>query len=973
VNSASYPAQLEARSSRLSRRLLLTLLALAPAAWADIYTLPGNATWTCPANVFSVQVEAWGAGGGGGGCADNFTCAGGGAGGCYVRYTVTVTPGTVYNLTVGAGGAAGGTTTSTDNGGNGGASYFGNTTAGNPAGALVLALGGGGGYATNTAGSEFDRTAGAAGGTAITTGNLPSSGATANTAGTSGGTSAATNGVGSGTSGAGGAGAGAINGLGAGGAAVTCAGSSLAGVSGTAPGGGGSGAANYTATRFGGAGGAGQVALTYPHIPGLTYYGRSNYVGYIAGDMPVIFSAPHGGWLTPAEIPDRTNCTTCSGWDFTTVTDENTADVAAALQIVFRSYFGHCPHVIICNLQRTKIDCNRDVAEGAENNAYAVQAWNEFHDFINTASSTILANAGKGLYVDLHGEGHPIERLELGYLLTGSQLTNTDATLDSSFYEDQSSIRAVSHRLPLSGSFSELLRGPDSFGGLMYAQGYPSVPSPLMPSPGNGTNPIVYPGDQNPYFNGGYNTVVHGSMNGGAIDGIQLEANYDGVRDTPNDITNYAAAITQTVDAFFTNYYDFDLRLSAPCVWAVGAGNWADANNWGGTLPVSGNYLDFAGPGGAANHNLKALATGNGVIYSITFDASATGSYSLYGNPMTLTAGIMNQSSFTQTLSNAVTMTAAQTIAASSGALVFAGGIITGGNQLTLAGGAGLTFNGVISGGGSLVLSGTGTSVLAAANTFMGGVTVNRGVLLANNSSGGSGTGSGAVIVNANATLGGSGTIAGPVSVSGSISPGPGAGQLTLGNGLDLSGGGTYAWELAANNTNLPGLNYSVLAVTGGNLVLGGASTLAIAFTGSATPPDANSAFWQAAHSWKVVSLSGTAANPGQSNFSSLANATFAAGAFSTWVDASGNVALVFLPAAAPAPQIESAAAAAGGDFVLTFTTVANRLYVLEFTPDLQNSNWVSLATNQAPGGFLTLTNVMGAGSRGFYRIRVWP
>ena len=45
-------------------------------------------------------------------------------------------------------------------------------------------------------------------------------------------------------------------------------------------------------------------AQTY--VAGQTYFGRNNYIEYRAGNMPLIVSAPHGGTLTPAELPDRT-------------------------------------------------------------------------------------------------------------------------------------------------------------------------------------------------------------------------------------------------------------------------------------------------------------------------------------------------------------------------------------------------------------------------------------------------------------------------------------------------------------------------------------------------------------------------------------------------------------------------------------------------------------------------------------------
>ena len=240
------------------------------------YTTTGNGTWTCPAGVTSVTVECWGGGGSGGGLTYNASTSicvsgGGGAGGSYVKYTVSVTPGNVYNFTVGVGAAA-----ATGAGGAGGSTYFGNTTAGVSTGASILATGGAGG-ATETGVGTYGGTGnnvgnifigGAAGGVGSTTGNIPSSGATINSAGTSGNAStggsqsSAGAGVagGAGYSGAGGAGAGSG---GAGGAQVNNSGSSTAGNAGTAPGGGGSGASISKSSKSGGAGGNGQIKLTW--------------------------------------------------------------------------------------------------------------------------------------------------------------------------------------------------------------------------------------------------------------------------------------------------------------------------------------------------------------------------------------------------------------------------------------------------------------------------------------------------------------------------------------------------------------------------------------------------------------------------------------------------------------------------------------------------------------------------------------
>ena len=69
-----------------------------------------SSTWTCPTGVTSIQVECWGAGGAGGSAAAASTSnrsGGGGGAGSYVKKTITVSPGTTYNVIVGQGGYKG--------------------------------------------------------------------------------------------------------------------------------------------------------------------------------------------------------------------------------------------------------------------------------------------------------------------------------------------------------------------------------------------------------------------------------------------------------------------------------------------------------------------------------------------------------------------------------------------------------------------------------------------------------------------------------------------------------------------------------------------------------------------------------------------------------------------------------------------------------------------------------------------------
>ena len=278
-----------------------------------------------------------------------------------------------------------------------------------------------------------------------------------------------------------------------------------------------------------------QLAFSQPYEPGGSYFGRNNYVEYLPGNLPLIFSAPHGGDLTPGEIPDRTYGAT--------VTDGGTREIVLAIREHMFAATGRYPHVVISHLKRTKLDPNREIVEAAQRDIWAETAWTEYHTFIEIAADSVVSQFEQGVYVDMHGHGHAIARLELGYLVQGFQLQNSDEYLNNPDVVNFSSIRTLAASSML--SFAELLRGSSSLGSLFEARGFPAVPSETQPDPGSG----------NPFFAGGYSTRRHGSLEGGSIDGVQIEANGPGVRDTDASRTRFAEAMTPVFDDFFRLHY----------------------------------------------------------------------------------------------------------------------------------------------------------------------------------------------------------------------------------------------------------------------------------------------------------------------------------------------------------------------------------------------------------------------------------
>ncbi len=142
---------------------------------------------------------------------------------------------------------------------------------------------------------------------------------------------------------------------------------------------------------------------------------------------------------------------------------------------------------------------------------------------------------GRALYLDIHGHGHEEQRVELGYLLNGAALRQDDDVLNSDDTIDSTSIRTLFRDNEAEMTFVELLRGPKSYGAMLEARGFPSVPSASQPAP----EPDWA------FFSGGYNTRRWGSRDGSDMSGIQIEGNQD-ARFDPATRLDFAYALVES-------------------------------------------------------------------------------------------------------------------------------------------------------------------------------------------------------------------------------------------------------------------------------------------------------------------------------------------------------------------------------------------------------------------------------------------
>ena len=195
--------------------------------------------------------------------------------------------------------------------------------------------------------------------------------------------------------------------------------------------------------------------------------------------------------------------------------------------------------MIVNNLARKKLDPNVEPVDPVARDAFDL-----YHAYIEAARIAMEVDHGAGLVLDIQGHQLDHPSVQLGYGLEEGDLALSDAKLDQDGLETKSSIRQLSLNSTL--EFSELLRGNESYGGLLEKHGLSSLPSPTEPSASVTT-----------YIETDRTVTDHGSEIHGMVDAIQVAfpvSSIDGVA-----LEETSETFANTTADFLEKHYDFEV------------------------------------------------------------------------------------------------------------------------------------------------------------------------------------------------------------------------------------------------------------------------------------------------------------------------------------------------------------------------------------------------------------------------------
>lgn len=272
--------------------------------------------------------------------------------------------------------------------------------------------------------------------------------------------------------------------------------------------------------------------------------------------------------------------------------------------------------------------------------------------------------------------------------------------------------------------------------------------------------------------------------------------------------------------------------ITATFTWDGGGAdnNVTTAQNWvGDTVPAANSDIIWAGTT-RLNVNVDIGGPANTWTYNNT-----AGAFVIGGAAFTIANGITNNSTNTQTINNAITLTLAQTWSAASGNLVFGGNIANGGFLLTIGGASNTSASGIISGTGGVTKIGAGRLTLSGANSYTGATTVSAGVLNVQNA-----TGLGTTAAGTTVTSGAALQLQGGIVVGNEALTLDGTGISSDGALRNISGNNSWAGLITINSTTRINSDSGTLTldVASGNAITGSDDSLQFGGAGNVTIND---------------------------------------------------------------------------------------------------------------------------------------
>ncbi len=201
------------------------------------------------------------------------------------------------------------------------------------------------------------------------------------------------------------------------------------------------------------------------------------------GDLPIILSAPHGGRISPPDVPQRDGAGISQ---FATVRDGNTDRLAFEVADYLQLELGKDVFLVVAQIDRACVDMNRPADESYEVGK-AKRYYDAYHNALRTACDEVRATWGRGILLDLHGQN-----ANRSAIYRGTHDGITVFNLVEQFGQ-------------------EALVGENSICGQLEQKG-------LDIQPACDTDDLEHPN-----FSGGYIVQTYGSHQGTAIDAMQLE------------------------------------------------------------------------------------------------------------------------------------------------------------------------------------------------------------------------------------------------------------------------------------------------------------------------------------------------------------------------------------------------------------------------------------------------------------------